>query len=344
MNSKLSSFAVAAIASLGMAATIAPAAHADSPDAQINVQVSDSLPAVGENVTYNYGITYQSDGADYTTQILQQQANGNYSPYTALQTTQLNSQPGSTSGSGAFTIPDTSRYEIEVVYYAKGQTTSEDRADIVIKPHAAPVATPTPTPAPTPAPAPIATVPVASTPTPVATPVAPTVAPVVAPVATPVVPTTKPKGTEHKAPKAKPVVKAAPKPIVKAKLTITKHAARPVYTAGSVSTWTIKVGDSSKTTAQNVVMCDTLPTGTQFDSASRPVSFTGDRACFKLGSIAHAQVKSVTIKLLIAANTHQTQIINHAGATASNAPSVKAQASVRIPRRAVPTTPAPVTG
>jgi uncharacterized repeat protein (TIGR01451 family) len=337
MNSKLSSFAVAAIASLGMAATIAPAAHADSPDAQINVQVSDSLPAVGENITYNYGITYQSDGADYTTQILQQQANGNYSPYTALTTTQLNGQPGSTSGSGSFTIPDTSRYEIEIVYYAEGQTTSEDRADIVIKPHAAPVATPAPTPAPAPV---VAPAPVAAPVAPTAAPVAPTAAPVVAPV----VPTTKPSGVRHKPKAKKPVVKAAPKPVVKAKLTITKRAARSVYQAGSVSTWTIKVGDSSKTTAQDVVMCDTLPTGTQFDSASRPVSFSGDRACFKLGSIAHAQVKSVTVKLLIAANTTKTQIINHAGATASNAPSVKAQASVRIPRRAVPTTPAPVTG
>jgi uncharacterized repeat protein (TIGR01451 family) len=113
--------------------------------------------------------------------------------------------------------------------------------------------------------------------------------------------------------------------------------------AGSDVRYTLVVGNSSDISARKVEVCDALPASTLYVSASRSVDFHGANACFAIGTLAKHAHAAVVITLQVAASAHGV-ITNHALATAGNANSATATASVTVP--AAPTTfvPAPVTG
>jgi uncharacterized repeat protein (TIGR01451 family) len=125
-------------------------------------------------------------------------------------------------------------------------------------------------------------------------------------------------------------------------LSLVKTANVKTAAPGSTVVFTITVGDRSRPSAKNVVVCDTLPEGTLYVSASRAVDFHGDRACFNIGTLKHDQHASVRLTLQLAKTASGT-ITNHASATGTHCPTVFAQASVRVPAKPI-VTPAPVTG
>jgi len=300
--------APAAVAASANAAT--PAACA-SPSVQ--VAATPTISTVGTPVNYNYSFCYNTNGADYTVQVLSETPATTGSGYvtnaaTPLATTALAAQPGAVSGSGVFTPTTAGRYEVVVAYYMQGQAAWEDEGQTVFIASApvpvvvtlpAPVVTP---PAPAPAPAP-AVIPAAVTPAPL----------------TPVGAVTPP-----------------------ATLSLTKTASVKVALAGHNVRYTITVGNSSTTTADDVKVCDDLPASTLYVGASRTASFKGADACFSIGNLA-AGAKAVTTLTLRLAKTARGHILNHATATADNAATVKAQASV-IVKPKLTLIPAPVTG
>jgi uncharacterized repeat protein (TIGR01451 family) len=288
----------------------ASAAAAVCSNPGVQVQAAPTVSTVGTPVTYNYSFCYNTNGADYTVQVLSETPSTTGSGYVAnaaspLAMTALAAQPGTVSGSGVFTPTAAGRYEVEVAYYMQGQAAWEDEGQTVFIVNAAPVTVP----------------PVVTVPTP---PVTPQGVPSTPAVATP-------------APLA-PVGATAPP----AALSLTKTTASKVVAAGSAVKFTLTVGNTSSATADDVKVCDHLPAGTLYVSASRTAAFQGADACFKVGNLASG-AKSVTTITLRLAKTASGTITNHATATAANAPTVKAQAPVKVRGHAV-LTPAPVTG
>lgn len=285
----------------------ASTAEAACTDPSIKAQVSKSLATTGETINYSYDFCWNSAGDRYTVQLLKVK-DGVETAVTPLDSRPLDGKAGAANGSGSYVIPAEGRYLLRVLYYRVGATNFETKGEIVFRANPAPVVTPDPVPTPTPVP---------ETP---AEPVG-----VITPVETP----------------AEPI--AAPEP-VPAKLSITKRAAKKLYRAGQTSVWTIKVKNVSKTTAENVVMCDKIPARTQYVSASRTVKFSKGKACFKLGNVRSGAEVKTTVRLLIDRNIKAKKVTNPAYATSDNAATVRAQDSVKIPKASAPKAKAPVTG
>jgi len=160
-----------------------------------------------------------------------------------------------------------------------------------------------------------------------------------------VVPPAIPIGTATPAPPAEnppagPIGTAVP---TKAKIALVKRALKATVPAGQTATFSLTVTNVSKVVALHVVVCDALPTHTQYVGASKTATFHGASACFTIGNMKAGQKVSFTIRLSINQGT-TGKVINHATATASNAPSVKAQAKVKVPSTPSRKVVAPVTG
>jgi len=128
-----------------------------------------------------------------------------------------------------------------------------------------------------------------------------------------------------------------------AKIALVKRALHPVVKVGHVATFTLTASNISQIVARQVVICDALPAQTQYVGASKPATFKGASACFTIGNMAVGAKATITIRLSINVGTHGS-VVNHATATASNAPSVHAQAKVRVPGSPRKLVAAPVTG
>jgi uncharacterized repeat protein (TIGR01451 family) len=135
-----------------------------------------------------------------------------------------------------FTPTSPGRYEVVVAYYMQGQSQWEDEGEGVFIVDAPAVSIPVP---------PVVPAPVA----PQSVPSAPAVVP--APLT--------------------PVGGAAPQ----AKISLVKTADVKVAAAGSLVRYTLTVKDTSSTTADDVKLCDALPAGTLYVSASRKAAFSG---------------------------------------------------------------------
>jgi uncharacterized repeat protein (TIGR01451 family) len=308
MTTKTLITALAASAALAAPAALAASASAATPCANPSVAVAatPTVSTVGTPVNYNYSFCYNTNGDDYTVQVLSETPAASGSGYisnaaTPLATTALASQPGTVSGSGVFTPTVAGRYEVVVAYYMQGQSQWEDEGQTVFVVNAAPAVIPTPTLAVTP-------------PAPMPTPAVVTPAPLT------------------------PVGAVTPDAV----LGLVKTANVKTATAGSLVRYTIVVSDTSKVAADKVKVCDSLPVSTLYVGASRTASFNGSTACFTIGNLT-AGAKAVTTLTLRLAKTAHGKVINHATATASNAASVKAQALVKV--KATPALiTAPVTG
>ncbi len=70
----------------------------------------------------------------------------------------------------------------------------------------------------------------------------------------------------------------------------------PELIAGEMATYTISVGNTGSTPAENVVVTDTLPAGVTYDSASPVPDFIdGQVLTFNMGTINDGETKSITI-------------------------------------------------
>jgi len=294
---------------IAAAAFITPAAASASTgctNPSINVATSQAIVTVGQEVTYSYGFCYNSQSERYTVQAMQTENGEGASISTAVTPTQVTAMsglPGEVTGEGHFTPATPGRYKVVVAYYEKGQSVWESEGEALI----------------------------IAKPAPVVPPVTPEVIPSnPAPVPAPVVSN----------PPAGPIGTAVP---TEAKISLTKRALKSIVPAGQVAPFIMTIKNVSKVTALHVVVCDALPTQTQYIGASKTATFHGASACFTIGNMQAGAQASITIRLSINQGTHGT-VTNHATATASNAPSVKAQAKVKVPSAPARKVVAPVTG
>jgi len=273
---------------------------------------------VGHTLSYSYSFCYNSQSSYYTVQIVKENS-GPAGTFTTenvapTQNTPLAGTTGTTAGEGTYTPSSAGRYKVIVAYYERGQATWESEGETLFLVTAAPVRTPEAPKEETPE-APKAPESPKAPETPKA-PEAPVVNPPVAPIG-------------HVTPPAK--------------IALVKRALRPVVKAGGVATFALTVSNASQIIAQHVVICDALPAQTQYVGASKPATFKGASACFTVGNMAVGAKATITIRLSINVGTHGS-VVNHATATASNAPSVHAQAKVRVPGSPRKLVAAPVTG
>jgi uncharacterized repeat protein (TIGR01451 family) len=100
------------------------------------------------------------------------------------------------------------------------------------------------------------------------------------------------------------------------RLAITKVAPSRAR-AGDTLVYTIRVRNTGRAIARNVVMSDPLPTGLTFVRASRPSSVTGRTVTTKLGNLRPGQARVVKITVRAAANVKGRKV-NVATARATN--------------------------
>ena len=118
----------------------------------------------------------------------------------------------------------------------------------------------------------------------------------------------------------------------RAKLVLTKHAAKPVVRAGKVTGFTLAVTDRSVIAAGAVKVCDRVPALSRLVAASRRVHFKGRNACFKVGLLGPGERVRIKVSLLVQGTARGT-LLNTATATARNARRTSARATVRIASR-----------
>jgi Domain of unknown function DUF11 len=284
--------------------------------AGITAPANPAAVIVGQPVNYALRFCQDAAGDHYTVQIVQvADASGSAVnvAMTAATDYPLYSSTGEFDATGSYTPLTGGHYRVLVTYYSTtGQVLCAEAEFDVGAAATVGAPTPVPTPAPAPAPAP-------------ASAAAPVSAPAPAPAHTP---------TRGKTPAAG--VKSVP-----AKLKLVKHAVRSSVAKGQNAAFVLKVTDTAKVAAQRVTVCDNVPAGLLYASANRKVDFHGPAACFALGRLTAG--KSATIDISFTVEKSSGSIINHSTATARNAPSVNAQAAVKV----APTTTvtvAPVTG
>ena len=113
-------------------------------------------------------------------------------------------------------------------------------------------------------------------------------------------------------------------------ITLSKRAKPTHLTIGSRTTFTLAVANSGEASAQNVKVCDDVPRGLAFISASGFQPENG-HICFTVASLAPGASKAFQLTLR-AAGDAPAKITNHATARAANAPSVSASAAIAVAR------------
>jgi len=302
-------------------ATGASAATCSNP----SISVATNVVSVeeGHPINYSYSFCYNSQSDHYTVQVVKENPSptGTFTTEEAMpaQNTALTGASGTTDGEGSYTPTSSGRYKVIVAYYEKSQATWESEGETVFLVTATP---PKESPKETPKEEPAVTPEIPKTPEVVKAPEAPK---------TPVV-------IEN--PPVAPIGHVA---TPKAKIALVKRAVRSVVKTGQVATFTLTVSNVSHIIAQHVEVCDALPAQTQYVGASRSATFRGASACFTIGNLSAGAKVKITIRLSINVGTHAA-VVNHATATATNAPSVHAQAKVRVPGAPRRLVAAPVTG
>jgi uncharacterized repeat protein (TIGR01451 family) len=327
MNAK--SITTSFIAVLVLAVVPASANAATCANPSINVTTEQSIVEVGQQVNYSYSFCYQSQSDHYTSQVIQVQNAEGAPMNTAVSPAQvvaMDGQAGSVTNGGDFVPASAGRYKVVVAYYEKGQSAWESQGEALIIARPAAVVTPPPVITPPPVVTPPATEKtVEKTVPPAAVPATPAPVVVTPPVVTP-------------NPPAVPIGTAT-----EAKISLVKHALHPVVAVGHVASFSMTVKNVSKVLATQVVVCDALPSQTQYVGASKPANFHGASACFTVGNMRPGQSDSIVIRLSINNGTHGT-VLNHAIATSTDAKTVHTHASVTVPSAPVQKVIAPVTG
>ncbi len=296
--------------------TAAQAASCSNPSIMVATNVV-SVEA-SHSINYSYSFCYNSQSNYYTVQVVKENpaAGGTFTDegVAPTQTTPLSGAAGTTEGHGSFTPTTQGRYKVIVAYYEKGQATWESEGETLFL--------------------------VTSPPAPV-TPEVVKEEPVAAPEVAKAPATPQPPAVVT--PEDPPAAPIGHTETPKAKIALVKHAIRSVVRAGRTAAFTLTVSNASQMTAENVVVCDALPAQTQYVGASKLATFKGASACFSVGNLKIGASAKITIRLSVNTGTHGS-VVNHATATATNAPSVSAQAKVRVPGGPRKLVSAPVTG
>lgn len=118
-------------------------------------------------------------------------------------------------------------------------------------------------------------------------------------------------------------------------LTLTKSASPDPVQELNPITYTLDVGNNGSGDANDVVVTDTLPAGTTFDSASTTqgsCSYTAPTVTCNLGTLAAFSEGTQTVTIVVQAPnvTADTTITNEASVSASNAATVNASADTQV--------------
>lgn len=102
---------------------------------------------------------------------------------------------------------------------------------------------------------------------------------------------------------------------VKVPVTVTKTASRPTVDAGGRVRFTIVVGDRTKDAARNVTVCDRLPAGLVFVSASVKTHLRNGQICWTIAALAkHSRrVYTITVRALPGARGRLTNVVATSG-------------------------------
>ena len=136
-------------------------------------------------------------------------------------------------------------------------------------------------------------------------------------------PTTTPPTTTPPTP-APPLAGQGPK---RAKLGIVKTAVSKKVESGATVRFTIRVRNTSKISATGVQVCDLLPAGLGYISSSRKASFKQGKLCWSVGTIKSKKFVTIAITAKVA-DASTGKLTNKATATANNAGTVSAKASI----------------
>jgi uncharacterized repeat protein (TIGR01451 family) len=111
-------------------------------------------------------------------------------------------------------------------------------------------------------------------------------------------------------------------------MTLAKSASAAVVKPGNTVRFSLKWKNTGKFAAKNVVICDTLPSGMTFSSAPG-ATFKSGKACWTRSAVGSGKSLAFSVIAKIDADAGTRTLTNTAQATASNAPTVHASASVR---------------
>lgn len=145
-----------------------------------------------------------------------------------------------------------------------------------------------------------------------------------------------PKGSNNLSHAKTHVVAPAPK------LSLSKTASPKKIGAGGRVTYRIKVS-ASGATARGLKVCDALPLGLTFISASPATALSNGRECWTIHSLAAGKSRTLILHAKALISTHGT-LINHATATATGTKTARASAKLTVIAAATPTPPTGVTG
>jgi uncharacterized repeat protein (TIGR01451 family) len=147
---------------------------------------------------------------------------------------------------------------------------------------------------------------------------------------------TDPKGSNNISHAKTQVTALAPK------LSLSKTASPTKIGAGGSVTYRIKVS-ASDATAKNLKVCDALPLGLTFMSASPATALSNGRECWTIHSLAAGSSRTLILHAKAMISTHGV-LVNHATATATGAKTARASAKLTVIAAPTPTPPTGVTG
>ncbi|HLI58121.1 MAG TPA: DUF11 domain-containing protein [Solirubrobacteraceae bacterium] len=130
---------------------------------------------------------------------------------------------------------------------------------------------------------------------------------------------------------------AAPAP----RLSLRKTASPARIRAGGSVTYRITVS-ASRATAKNLRVCDALPLGLTFTSATPRAGLSNGRECWTIRSLRTGHSRTLVLRARALAGAHGT-LVNHATATAPGTKTARASATVKVTPAPKPP-PTPVTG
>lgn len=136
----------------------------------------------------------------------------------------------------------------------------------------------------------------------------------------------------------------APQGGPQARVALTQHVTSSTVRRGGRVSFRLTARNVGRVAARRVRVCGRLPADTQYASASRSVTFSGDRACVGLGTLAAGMDETVRITLRVDRAATTRRLTSEGTVTALNAPAAHARASSRVVVSRAPRVRAPITG
>jgi uncharacterized repeat protein (TIGR01451 family) len=113
------------------------------------------------------------------------------------------------------------------------------------------------------------------------------------------------------------------------RLTLRKVASASTVVGGHDVSYTLTVGNPSKFAVSRISVCDTLPAGMNFVSATPGARMRGEQRCWSIKLLGKHQSKRLQITANVAL-THGGRVTNHASASAHGVKTVRASATIMV--------------